>query len=1859
MKRGSEWLSRGAERIAVDEGREPHLFDFVIVGSGYGGAVAAARLSTLVNHDGSPMKICVLERGLEYVPGDFPSTLEELPAHVRFRRDNEPAKGMGDGLFDFKLAGDVSALVASGLGGGSLINAGVAEEADDETLADLAWPSEWRDPAKWQTLYERARAELGASMWTSAKNDKEAVMDDLGKALSGHARRVALTIEPPTEGSKASDTALPRQACEECGDCFTGCNVGSKLTLCHSYLTTAWRNGAELYTGATVLRVRSASKDSDPRWIVEFDLSDDKRLQGRRIPFVVRARNVVLSAGTFGTTEILFRSRMAGLSISPRLGERFSANGDTVGVQYGLQTRIDGYADDKQTRKARAVGPTITHLVDLRKNALSNRAQSIVVENLTVPAAMAWVFGELLTSLMIPQRWTQGDYSPRTPGSPDPYVVDDGAKGALRKSLLIATQGDDGAGGVLQPGFMAAGSGEISGTRVEWPGVGRLPCFYAADQALERATPPGAYWLRNPMWQGVPSSPLLNAPRTRRVVTVHPLGGCAMSESWRTGVVDAHGRVYKVPFKNQMDDAKLSATFHDGLYVLDGSIIPLSLGINPLLTITAVAEGALDAWIADGIVAGTWSKRKDLAQKQRKLPTWTIPLPAPAPSTTTAPTALVFRERMTGPVEGPAAWRSVLREVPLRLSLRCEFETIKDVSDFVRKPHKSLSLSALFATALDEWKANDLRHDTHSVGSNELRMQAGKVFWFEQQANGWICRTWRSALAWGSGRFSADIGARYGYVFNRWFAGLFPEQQESLKDAGFFGTIAALFRALTNFGAPRLLRYDFGTLQSDWMLARGKDGTELTIPTGTRLYGAKSLVYQRSGNPWEQLTHLRLMAQSPGASPYLLATLTFDALYMLDRDRLPLDLKAQANGVRGIRDLISLGLYFGRVVAGTHFPSFREPNYSKHEPRHRLPYPYGPDVPAYASLRFEQHQIKVGTRAREAAASVELVLTRLRLAQLGSDATPILMLHGFGSGGIQFTHPKIGVPMAAWLAAEQQRDVWVGELRTSIGLDSADSQWTMDDIAQEDVPALVHEVLRCTSKTQLDIVAHCIGSAMFCMASLSGRIDGLVRRASLMQVGPVIHLPRTNRLRGYLGHRARQWLGQDFVDSTMDDRAKEGDQLLDRVLGTFTYLAGRLPGPWQARSLERMPLGWTLRHNQRRLNTLRCAGVFGQLFQWSNMDNPELLDALPDLLGQCNLTTYQQTVYYVFARRLTNQAGEDVYVTDKNIRERFTFPVLFIQGDLNDTFDRRGTLDSAKLLKRVHGDAHPVFRASIEGYGHLDCVVGRDAPVKVYPLIGNFLKQGSLDPGDVDDLRKPKGGALNCREPIIGPWIGSVSWNDAGSSLVVHLGLKADDQRTPPPWIVTILILDGRIQSDTLCFHRTIGGCDAPSWASSTAVAPHVWDEGEATICIHLEAAAVHSIRSRLQIRVCTPFFDGPVEWPSKERFLAIWTEQRQTTARRAAAHGIRYRDRPRIDQACLLKSTLGTSRRATSTRFALGCCRQTPLLVDRELADLTFSKLLEAERSPDRRIDHLLMVGDQIYADAMASVESVRGTKGRFTDAHREAWTAPSQRDLMRRVPFYMAVDDHEFVDNYEDSTRREFPREFHDARNAWWRYQLAAGPAGRVLPITHRAARSWYEFRSAGFDYFVCDTRSERRDGGRIDRRGAQIMSPAQREAIEKWLEKTRTMDSRPRFIVLPSPPVPWFQQAAADPSYAVRSDAWQRFPACSEWLLRMILTDGTGQLVLLCGDYHLFADCEITVATNEPDAIPISCRCITTSGVYCPYEFANTSPNEVLPFFSWIGPDFRWSYRMTSVVQGSGYTHISASANGRVDVQFIAST
>ena len=301
-------------------------YDVIVIGSGYGGGVAASRLAR------AGKRVAVLERGREIPTGEFPSRFPDLRAQMQVSGARVRI-GPSTGLYDVRFGEHMHVLVGCGVGGGSLINAGVALRPDPRVFADPVWPRAIADDPRLDEGYARARA------WLRPATDPDARKHTKLKVLTEASEALGTPPAPAEIVVSFSDTTsaggVPQPACTRCGDCVGGCNVGAKNTVALTYLPDAVRHGAEIFAP---VRVRSLAKAAGGGWSVVLD---PDHVKGEVLPKSLEADMIVLAAGTLGSTEILLRSRAQGLSLSDRVGARFSANGDIIAFGYGAKGPVN------------------------------------------------------------------------------------------------------------------------------------------------------------------------------------------------------------------------------------------------------------------------------------------------------------------------------------------------------------------------------------------------------------------------------------------------------------------------------------------------------------------------------------------------------------------------------------------------------------------------------------------------------------------------------------------------------------------------------------------------------------------------------------------------------------------------------------------------------------------------------------------------------------------------------------------------------------------------------------------------------------------------------------------------------------------------------------------------------------------------------------------------------------------------------------------------------------------------------------------------------------------------------------------------------------------------------------------------------------------------------------------------------------------------------------------------------------------------------------------------------------------------------------------------------------------------------
>jgi cholesterol oxidase len=372
-------------------------FDAVIVGSGFGGAVTACKLAT------AGFSVCVLERGRPYPPGSFARTPAQMRANFW-----DPSEGLY-GMYNVWSFKHINALVASGLGGGSLIYANVLLRKDEKWFVKEPMPrgggfEEWPvtremlDPH--YTAVERMMNVQRYPVNESPYNltPKTHAMQQAGERLGLEWRLPPLAVtfanrdEKPVPGEPIKEPpnlhGRTRYTCRLTGECDAGCNYGSKNTLDFNYLTEAWRKGAQI---RTLCEVNRFVRRPGGGYRITYRQHQENRGKGEAVPETeITAELLVLAAGTLGTTYLLLKNRDNLPGLSPALGHRFCGNGDLLA--FAERCEEDG---EKGVRRPRPMdassAPVITSTLRMPDAADGGVGRGFYIQDAGYPAFLQWV----------------------------------------------------------------------------------------------------------------------------------------------------------------------------------------------------------------------------------------------------------------------------------------------------------------------------------------------------------------------------------------------------------------------------------------------------------------------------------------------------------------------------------------------------------------------------------------------------------------------------------------------------------------------------------------------------------------------------------------------------------------------------------------------------------------------------------------------------------------------------------------------------------------------------------------------------------------------------------------------------------------------------------------------------------------------------------------------------------------------------------------------------------------------------------------------------------------------------------------------------------------------------------------------------------------------------------------------------------------------------------------------------------------------------------------------------------------------------------------------------------------------------
>jgi cholesterol oxidase len=517
-------------------------YDWIVVGSGFGGSVSALRLSE------KGYKVAVVECGKRFTDKDFPKSTWDIRRYFW-----APRLGLR-GIFRLTPFKDVSILSGSGVGGGSLGYANTLYVPPSKFFKD----PQWGDLADWERElaphYDEAKRMLGV-----VNVETDDASDDLLREYGEHLGvgdtytktpvgiyfgEAGKTVPDPFFGGEGPD----RTGCTLCARCMVGCPVGAKNTLVKNYLYLAEQRGTEVIPDRTVTEIRPlGAADGSDGYAVTSERSGMIPGRGKR---TITARGVVVAAGALGTNKLLQRCRLGGAlpKISSRLGELVRTNSEMI-----LAVTVpDDYPEDLTKRVA--ISGSIypdpdTHIETVSYGKAGDSMgllYTLLVGDGTRVTRPLKLLGQIVRhpgrfiKMLWPKNWSR------------------------RTIILLVMQTLDNAI-ALRPKRLPSGNVLLQTEQdPEKPNPTFIPVANEAAEWLAERTGGVA--------QSSLTEALFNIP-----TTAHILGGAVIGHGPEDGVVDARQRVFG----------------YENLLVCDGSAVPANVGVNPSLTITALAEHAM------------------------------------------------------------------------------------------------------------------------------------------------------------------------------------------------------------------------------------------------------------------------------------------------------------------------------------------------------------------------------------------------------------------------------------------------------------------------------------------------------------------------------------------------------------------------------------------------------------------------------------------------------------------------------------------------------------------------------------------------------------------------------------------------------------------------------------------------------------------------------------------------------------------------------------------------------------------------------------------------------------------------------------------------------------------------------------------------------------------------------------------------------------------------------------------------------------------------------------------------------------------------------------------------------------------
>ena len=839
-------------------------------------------------------------------------------------------------------------------------------------------------------------------------------------------------------------------------------------------------------------------------------------------------------------------------------------------------------------------------------------------------------------------------------------------------------------------------------------------------------------------------------------------------------------------------------------------------------------------------------------------------------------------------------------------------------------------------------------------------------------------------------------------------------------------------------------------------------GQDVVTISGTKRLAYDGLSSRRirdDSNLWTTLANLRLSFSRDSSTRSAAAWFQVDVVHMAENLD-AFECTAHAETPHIVAAASSVAALAVRAFAQTHFWSFGAPSYREFPTSEELAQRYAiydpPEFIKYKGVDGEA-RFRVEVPVPDGGAHWRL------MKGVPSCATkpPVLLIHGISHSSRIFHTDTLDVNLAGFLLNEGH-EVWFLDHGLSTAL-RPDPQYrpSIDDVSSQVSEAVTYvfdNAKRLTGDGGILVFSHCIGAAALSMSILRGdlmrgrksMIDALVMHA----VPPWIHPSAVNLIRGYVGVAFRSHFFPDFINPIPPP-----DRKGFRSPGGFDHLIDRLGTslPWTCKEYH-LHSRCSKKGQFARAICNRMTLFYGYEWMHENL-NAATHQAFPSLMGAANVDAYRQLYFFIHRERVTNKIGANIFVQEDKFQQYWSFPTLFLHGRQNETFNVESSRLSANQLSVIrHPPRGPQSLAAVglklvgdaEGrcYGHLDVLLGKRAYEDCFIAVGEFFRSTTSQP----IKEKPKSETLAPTRIATGPIISRP--RRRGDARVLRIWSETNEFQTSPTVAVEYRMSDVSESSLKLLKWFRSGEDGDPqvtddAAASANPLRNSIFWLGDFEVSARQSQImpAVVNGGGKLEAFLGT-FAPNAVASavPRNAALIAPPHAPDQSIDAHSSSNAIDWSRLPWFERFM-------SDRAPDNVCFVLGSCWYPGSWFDQQQSDRIFAKIQDLVVN-EPGIDHLLLVGDQIYADASYGIFDIAEDRERFQESYRHAFRGGWASWVMSHVPTYFAIDDHEFRDNYPTARPGDDLQKLHElgaeAIQEAWNFQVHDGAAAPVVEIS-----------------------------------------------------------------------------------------------------------------------------------------------------------------------------------------------------------------